>query len=703
MADTDYIQFTEKYRPRRFEDVVGQVSAIETLKHFVRDRNTSSVIAIGPPGTGKTSLMRIFSNAMSCEAADPSPCGKCDTCRLFNAPDLSPALFHHYEFSGSLHREHETGTMVARLNQEHFNRRFGIFIDEVHGLKAIAADALLKAVEYPRPGTFFMFATTEPSAVRPALRSRCIDLNLHPLSEDQSFALLKRICDAEGIIWDNAALEMLVVAGGGSARELVKLLDRTSQQGPLTAALMSKALSLGWVVHLLDYFDSLLSANVHEQEDALSRWLEPARNKAKAIRNFLIYIHNFEVMKRGRVIDPAFYQVTEAQRSALVRKLKPRAVASRMDMDEYLMELAERWRLDPATFPDDNSLSIQLRRFNRLVNPPTLEIPAPAQEPTLPVIVQPSRNKRLRSARAFNPVRPSSSPQSKGFLSLAQVEAVYDAASFLPQQYGKLFNAHLFLDHHTLGSAAPKEAADLISRLTHQIGQRVHGWSGAEAHWLYLNTASAHGPITDILMHLPDEVHARAEAWFNKVIGLWRGALPDESNKWALSIDPVRAARARMKLHWKLVRGLWRGVDPETEHWTSPARERRMPLLDVLRVPRQGRGSIGETALRRFGTSSTIGPDARAKAENNKMKLLSAFVDCAWNHLDTGWELQEVRERQAEIERRRRSRAYLDERYPETRDVLAARHREQAIAELNSSWPADPRLRRRDSSNWQWW
>lgn len=703
MSDSNYTQFVEKYRPRRFEDVVGQQTAVDTLKRHVETRNNSSILAAGPFGTGKTSLMRIFSNAMSCEAASPSPCGHCDICKVFRSKHFSDALYHHYEFNGSEHREHERGKLAANLNNEHINYRYGIFVDEVHGLHPTAADALLKAVEQPRPGTFYMFATTEPDAVRPALRSRCIELELHPLSEAHSYDLLTRICDAEGIIWDRAALEMLVVAGRGSARDLVKLLDLTSQQGPLTVALLTNALSLGWVTHILSYFDALLSGDVLEQEDALVRWQAPARRKAEAVRNFLVYLHNFEVLNRARVIEPAFHQVTEDQRAGIVGRLLPRATASNMDLDEYLLELAERWRLDLGTIPDEPSLLIRLRKFHRLVNPPSLE-PAPANEHVPSAIVTPTkRPKRLRSVRSFSPFPTLAGPETKEYLSLAQAEAIYDAASFLPQRYGLLFNTHLHLDHAEMGASTAGEIADLISRLTHQLGMRLPKWSGDEAHWLYLNAASGAGPVTDLIMHVPVSAQARVEEWFTDVIGKWRGAGPAESDKWWLAIDDSRATRARVQRHWRLVRRLWRGVDPLREHWTTPDQERRGLLADLLRVPRKDRWSVGASALRRFSTSGTIGPAARAASQANKMKLLSAFADCAWSSIDAGWELHEAKERRDEVTRRGQQSEYLNERFPQGGDVLETRQREQAIAEMESSWPDDPRQRRRESNEWQWW
>lgn len=348
------------------------------------------------------------------------------------------------------------------------------------------------------------------------------------------------------------------------------------------------------------------------------------------------------------------------------------------------------------------SLSIALRRFNRLINPPQFRDEIPDQPQVAAVELGRKRTYRSRSARSFvlSGTKPVGS--SDDFLTLQQVEAIYDAASFLPQQYGVLFNAHLRLRHGALGAAGPQEVTDLVSKITHQICLRVRGWSGKEAHWLYLNASDTSGPVTDMILHIPGELLPRAKAWFGKVMKEWRDAKADQDS-WSLSMDDSGAMKVRVSRHWRLIRLVLRGIDPQIEHWASPAHEQRIPLGDLLRVPRTLRAPLGKAAVRRYGTSAGIGPSARATAQEGKMKLLSPFVDSAWKVLDSGWELKEARERQAEAERREQQRRYLDERFPVSSDPILQKQRLVALDALLASWPDDPRERRRNSSGWQWW
>jgi DNA polymerase-3 subunit gamma/tau len=176
-------------------------------------------------------------------------------------------------FSGARWDEVDIAKEVESLMSSRPWGNFGIFIDEVHGLKPKAADVILKEVETPRRGGYFICATTEIESVRPALRSRCMIIPFRPVRPPLLIRLAQDICRKEGISYEPEALDILVDQARGSPRELVKALEAVSRRGHLTRELLKSALSFDWTEQLLTYFDALVEFDLPRQFDAIGDWL----------------------------------------------------------------------------------------------------------------------------------------------------------------------------------------------------------------------------------------------------------------------------------------------------------------------------------------------------------------------------------------------------------------------------------------------
>lgn len=698
MSDKMHEPLTEKYRPRRFADVVGQEEVVEELKGRVRDGNLSSVIALGPSGTGKTSLMRIFAHALHCEFPTPEPCGRCETCKVFANPDPRSWTFYQVEFSGAEHNDHASVKFIADLNQPRFFARRGFFVDEVHGLKPSAADALLTAIEKPGTGVFYTFATTDPEGVRPALRSRCDDLDFKLLDPAQSFGLLQTICDQEGFSADRDALEMLAVAGKGSARVIVKLLDRVSQQGDITPLLLQKALSLSWTTHLLAYFDALLSANIIGQEAAFSNWIAPASRKVQAIRDFMLYLHNYEVVRprMSNVIDIAFHPLTASQRGPIVAGMRARAERSRMTLDAYWLGLMDWWNVDYRQIPDEEALLIRARRFNRVVNDEGAEVP----DAVPPALIE-KQQKRLVAKRSVRidaaGQRITGVPNDR--LTRKQAELIYDAATFLPQEYGVWFNASVQLRHGPLGATDPGSVAALHTTITHELPVRARAVANGKVHWASVHAAEEDGPVTYLLLHVPEAYLPQLRERIGQFLKAERGQAVFDGNAWPYEQSVTTNLQTQRNWHWRAVRDLWHGIDPAVQLMAEDGS--RAPLLDLLGVPKFKRASIGEVlGGRRFSTSGTLAPGTRAAAARDRMDLLSAFADGAWSSITSGWELAEREDLTAEKARRIRAKTLVEAKWPVSENPLEQRRREGELAKLYASWPSDPHERRRSWTGW---
>ncbi|MAD61417.1 MAG: hypothetical protein CMH49_07910 [Myxococcales bacterium] len=223
-----YLVLARKWRPTRFDDVVGQEHITQTLQNAIRrDRVPHALLFIGSRGVGKTSCARIFAKALNCLSdAQPvaTPCEQCNSCLGVNQGNAVDV----FEIDGASNNGVE---QVRELREStRFNpsiSRFKIYIiDEVHMLSVGAFNALLKTLEEPPPHVKFIFATTEPHKIPDTIISRCQRFDFKRINSKAIVGALERICAAEGIIAEKAALEHVAREAQGGMRDSLSLLDQ---------------------------------------------------------------------------------------------------------------------------------------------------------------------------------------------------------------------------------------------------------------------------------------------------------------------------------------------------------------------------------------------------------------------------------------------------------------------------------------------
>ena len=243
-----HLALARKWRPQRFEDVIGQRGVVDTLKNAITsDRLAQSFIFAGPRGVGKTTTARILARALNCvNGPTPSPCGVCDACtEIAQGRDLDV-----FEIDGATYTgvDDVREVIIEPLAMAPMRDRFKIFIiDEVHRLSKQAFDALLKSIEEPPSYVKFMDGDDRSAHAVPATiqsRSQVFELRTLPFASirDQLAAVTRQ----EGVAIDEAALALVARSAEGSMRDALSSLDQvlafTTDQ--VTAAHVSTVLGV---------------------------------------------------------------------------------------------------------------------------------------------------------------------------------------------------------------------------------------------------------------------------------------------------------------------------------------------------------------------------------------------------------------------------------------------------------------------------
>ncbi|MGB7979156.1 MAG: DNA polymerase III subunit gamma/tau [Chlamydiales bacterium] len=242
-----YQVLARKYRPQAFRDVVGQESAVTTLKNAIRfSKIAHAYLFCGSRGVGKTTLARLFAKALNCHSLSPElePCNQCPSCLEIQSGQSLDVI----EIDGASNRGIDD---IRQINETvgyaPSQGRYKIYIiDEVHMLTKEAFNALLKTLEEPPEQAKFFFATTEPHKVLPTIISRCQRFDLARIDPSRIAGKLGEIAEDLSRIVEPEALQLIAAFSEGSLRDAESLFDQILcfSEKTITAGVVRQTLGL---------------------------------------------------------------------------------------------------------------------------------------------------------------------------------------------------------------------------------------------------------------------------------------------------------------------------------------------------------------------------------------------------------------------------------------------------------------------------
>ncbi len=226
-----YQVLARKWRPKSFQDMVGQSHVLKALSNALdQDRLHHAYLFSGTRGVGKTTLARILAKCLNCDnGVSSNPCGECSACvaidegRFIDLIEVDAA---------SRAKVEETRDLMDNVQYAPTNGRYKVYlIDEIHMFSNHSFNALLKTLEEPPPHVKFLLATTEPKKLPVTILSRCLQFNLSHLTNDQIAKQVEMILKEESINTDQPSIELIARGADGSMRDALSLLDQAIAYG----------------------------------------------------------------------------------------------------------------------------------------------------------------------------------------------------------------------------------------------------------------------------------------------------------------------------------------------------------------------------------------------------------------------------------------------------------------------------------------
>ena len=293
------------YRPKTFEDVVGQEHIVKTLKNQIKNNNIGhAYLFSGTRGTGKTSTAKIFARAVNClNPINEEPCNECEIC----VDTLNDNIMDIVEIDAASNNSvDDIRELRESVKYTPSKAKYKVYIiDEVHMLSQGAFNALLKTLEEPPSYVIFILATTEPHKIPATILSRCQRFDFKRVSSKDIASRMAYICKKENIEAEEKALSLIARNSQGALRDALSILDQCMSFGNEKIEYNDVIELLGTVNidELFELSQSIIDENTKKSLQILNEFIIWGKDIRNLINDLIDHFRNLMVCKVSKDLD----------------------------------------------------------------------------------------------------------------------------------------------------------------------------------------------------------------------------------------------------------------------------------------------------------------------------------------------------------------------------------------------------------------